>query len=54
MCRMQIVTSENSLNIQIRAVFALRYAHTNATQDALSVIAKTARPQVATAARNRL
>jgi len=51
---LQIATSENSLNIQMRAVFALRQARTDAAQDALSVIAKTARPQVATAARNGL
>jgi HEAT repeat protein len=51
---LQIATSENSLNIQMRAVFALRYAHTNAAQDALSVIAKIARSQVATVARNGL
>jgi HEAT repeat protein len=51
---LQIATSENSLNIQMRAVFALRYARTAAAQGALSVIAKTARPQVATAARNGL
>ena len=51
---LQIATSENSLNIQMRAVFALRHARTGAAQDALSVIAKTARPQVATAARNGL
>jgi hypothetical protein len=49
-----IATSPNSLNIQMRAVFALRQAQTPASQQALAVIASTAQPQVAMAARNGL
>lgn len=50
----QIATESNSLNIQMRAVFALRRARTPTAQAALQVIADRARPQVATAARNGL
>ena len=49
-----IATSPNSLNIQLRAVFALRQAPTDAAQNALAVIANTAQPQVAAAARGGL
>ena len=49
-----IATASNSLNIQLRAVFALRQAPTAAAQDALAVIANTAPPQVAIAARSGL
>ena len=49
-----IATSPNSLNIQLRAVFALRQAPTAAAQDALAVIANTARSEVAAAARGGL
>jgi HEAT repeat protein len=51
---LKIATSENSLNIQMRAVFALRRAQTAAAQDALGVIARSARSQVAMAAQNGL
>ena len=47
---LQIATSENSLNIQMRAVFALRRAQ----QAALAVIARDAQPQVAIVAQNGL
>ena len=50
----QIATAPNSLNIQMRAVFALRRAQTAAAQTALATIAGRAVPQVATAARNGL
>ncbi len=50
----RIATSPNSLNIQMRAVFALRRAQTPAAQAALASIASRAVPQVATAARNGL
>jgi hypothetical protein len=51
---LQIATAPNSLNIQMRAVFALRRAQTASAQAALAAIAESARPQVATAARNGL
>jgi HEAT repeat protein len=51
---LQIATSPNSLNIQMRAVFALRRAQTEAARTALQAIAQNARPQVAAAARNGL
>jgi HEAT repeat protein len=51
---MTIATSPNSLNIQMRAVFALRQAQTPAAQQALAVIASTAPPQIATVARHGL
>jgi HEAT repeat protein len=50
----QIATAPNSLNIQMRAVFALRRAQTTAAQAALATIANSAPPQVATAARHGL
>jgi HEAT repeat protein len=50
----QIATTPNSLNIQMRAVFALRLAQTSAAQAALAQIAEIAQPNVATAARNGL
>ena len=50
----QIATKPNSLNIQMRAVFALRRARTPAARAALTMIAYTARPQIATAARHGL
>ena len=49
-----IATSPNSLNIQLRAVFALRQAPTAAAQAALAVIANTAQAEVANAARSGL
>jgi HEAT repeat protein len=51
---LQIATSENSVNIRMRAVFALRGAQTDAAQVALSEIANTSNPQVAEAARHGL
>lgn len=48
----RIATAPNSLNIQMRAVFALRHAQTDAAQAALAIIAGSPRPPVATAARN--
>jgi HEAT repeat protein len=51
---LQIATAPNSLNIQMRAVFALRRARSAAAAAALAEIANTARPQIATAARNGL
>ena len=50
----RFATQPNSLNIQMRAVFALRRAQTTEAQAALAAIATTARPQIATAARNGL
>ena len=49
-----LATSPNSLNLQLRAVFALRRAGTPAAREALARIESTAPPQVATAARNGL
>jgi len=47
--------AQNSMNIQMRAVFALRRAQTAAAQNALAAIASSsAPPQIATAARNGL
>jgi len=51
---LKIATSPNSLNIQMRAVFALRRARTPAANSALGTIAYTARPQIAAAARHGL
>lgn len=51
---MRIATAPNSLNIQMRAVFALRRAQTPAARAALAEIAKSAPPQVARAAQNGL
>lgn len=50
----RIATEPNSLNLQMRAVFALRRAGTPAAQDALARIVQSAPPQVATAARHGL
>lgn len=50
----RIATEPNSLNLQMRAVFALRRAGTPAAQDALARIVEHAPPQVATAARHGL
>jgi hypothetical protein len=50
----RIATSPNNLNLQMRAVFALRRAGTPAAQAALESIADTASIQVARAARNGL
>lgn len=51
---LQIASSETSLNLRMRAVFALRRAGTSAAQDALAAITRVSCPQVATAARNGL
>jgi HEAT repeat protein len=51
---LKVATSPNSLNLQMRSVFALRRAQTEAARAALEVIANSARPQIATAARNGL
>jgi HEAT repeat protein len=51
---LHIATAPNSLNIQMRAVFALRRAQTPAARIALAQIAGSGAPQVATAARNGL
>jgi HEAT repeat protein len=51
---LKIATSENSLNIRMRAVFALRRAQTAAAQTALAEIANTPTPQIAEAARHGL
>jgi HEAT repeat protein len=51
---MRIATNPNSLNIQMRAVFALRRAQTPAAQAALTTISQQAPPQVAAAARHGL
>ncbi len=50
----RLATSPNSLNLQIRAVFALRRAGTPAAREALVRIESSASPQVATAARHGL
>ncbi|MEA3207321.1 MAG: hypothetical protein QOE70_378 [Chthoniobacter sp.] len=53
----RIAANENSLNIRMRAVFALRRAQTPSAQAALAAIAAStseSAPQVATAARNGL
>jgi HEAT repeat protein len=50
----RLATSPNSLNLQIRAVFALRRAGTPAAREALARIESAAPPQVASAARNGL
>jgi HEAT repeat protein len=49
-----LATRPNTLNLQLRAVFALRRAGTPAAREALGRIANDAPPQVATAARNGL
>jgi hypothetical protein len=52
---LQIAISDNSINIRMRDVFALRRAQTDAAQAALSEIANRAsNPQVAEAARHGL
>lgn len=51
---LHIATAPNSLNVQMRAVFALRWARTPAAEAALAEIAQRAVPQVAAAARNGL
>lgn len=51
---LHIATTPNSLNIQMRAVFALRRAQTPAAQAALEQIARIAQPRIATTARNGL
>jgi HEAT repeat protein len=48
----KLATSPNTLNLQMRAVFALRRADSPAARAALAAIAQSAAPQVATAARN--
>jgi HEAT repeat protein len=50
----RIATSPNSLNIQMRSVFALRRAKSEKAREALVEIAHNARPQIATAAKNGL
>ena len=50
----QIATAPNSMNIQLRAVFALRRAQTPTAQAALAVIGEKATPPVALAARRGL
>jgi len=51
----RIATNPNTMNIRMRAVFALRRAGSNAAQDALRTIAATVTtPQVADAARHGL
>jgi HEAT repeat protein len=50
----RIATAPNSLNIQMRAVFALRRAQTPAAETALTTIANRAAPQIAFAARHGL
>ena len=52
---LRIAMSENSVNIRMRAVFALRRAQTDAAQAALAEIADHAsNPQIAEAARHGL
>jgi hypothetical protein len=51
---LRIAISENSVNIRMRAVFALRRAQTDAAQAALAEIADTSNPQIAEAARHGL
>jgi HEAT repeat protein len=51
---LQIATAPNSVNIQMRAVFALRRAQTGRARAALAEIASGTRPQIALAARNGL
>jgi HEAT repeat protein len=49
-----VAVSNESLNVRMRAVFALRRADTLAAQQALEVIARTANPKIALAARHGL
>jgi HEAT repeat protein len=51
---LQIATSDNSLNLRMRAVFALRRTQTVSAQAALAEIANTSTPQIAEAARHGL
>ena len=51
---LQIAVSETSLNLRMRAVFALRRARTTAAHSALVQIADTPTPQIAEAARHGL
>ena len=50
----QLATGENSLNLQMRAVFALRRAGTPAAMQALAAIAEEGNERISTAARNGL
>lgn len=50
----RIATSPNTLNLQMRAVFALRRAATPAAREALAEISRGAVPAIATAARHGL
>jgi HEAT repeat protein len=50
----RIATTSNSVNLQMRAVFALRRAQTPVAQNALAAIANRAQPPIAAAARNGL
>jgi HEAT repeat protein len=52
---LQIATSDNSVNIRMRAVFALRRGQTAAAQAALAEVANnSSNPQIAEAARHGL
>jgi HEAT repeat protein len=51
---LKVAISPNSLNLQMRAVFALRRAQTESAREALKLISNSANPQIATAARNGL
>jgi hypothetical protein len=51
---LRIATEPNSVNLQMRAVFALRRAQTSAAQTALGMIAQSQYTSVAIAARNGL
>jgi hypothetical protein len=50
----QIAVSPGSLNLRMRAVFALRRANTPAAREALTEISQTPTQQIAAAARNGL
>lgn len=50
----RIAVSSESVNIRLRAVFALRSANTSAARQALQVISQTPNPKIAVAARNGL
>jgi len=47
----QIAGNENTLNVRLRAVFALRRANTDAAQQALATLATSSNPTVAAASR---
>jgi hypothetical protein len=51
---LKIATEPNTVNIQMRAVFALRRAQTPAAQSALVTISQSAPAPVASAAQNGL